>query len=79
MLSRPAHRIAEIGIARTQDRAHDETRFEKFDLEFHERMRQAYLAIAKRDPMRCEVIDASADEDAMAKDIWNTVAGRYKL
>jgi dTMP kinase len=69
----------ETGIARTRGRANDETRFEKFDLDFHERMRQAYLAIAKRDPMRCVVIDATQDEDTMAKDIWNTVAQRYKL
>jgi dTMP kinase len=69
----------DIGIARTHGRAHDETRFEKFNLEFHERMRQAYLAIAKRDPMRCVVIDAAQDEDTMAKEIWTAVAQRYKL
>jgi dTMP kinase len=69
----------DIGIARTHGRAHDETRFEKFNSDFHERLRQAYLSIARRDPMRCVVIDAAADEDTMAKAIWTAVAKRYKL
>ena len=69
----------ETGIARTQGRAGDETRFEKFDLAFHERMREAFLGIAKRDPMRVEVIDAAQDQDAVADAIWNVVAKRYKL
>ncbi len=69
----------EIGIARTQGRGHDETRFEKFDLAFHERMRQAYLSIARRDTARCAVVDAAQDEDAVAQAIWTTVAARFKL
>jgi len=69
----------ETGIARTHGRAHDETRFEKFDLAFHERMRQAYLAIARRDTARCAVIDASQDENAVAQAIWTTVATRFKI
>ena len=69
----------DIGIARTHGREHDETRFEKFNMDFHERLRAAYLAIARRDPTRCIVIDAAQDEDAMAKAIWNTIAKRFKL
>jgi dTMP kinase len=70
---------AAIGLARTQSRVHAETRFEKFGPDFHERLRQAFLAIAKRDPERCVVIDASADSDTVAETIWNTVAKRFKL
>ena len=69
----------ETGIARTQGRDHAENRFEKKGLEFQERLRQAFLAIARRDPMRCVVIDASQDEETVAKAIWKTVAERYKL
>jgi dTMP kinase len=68
----------EIGLARTQGRKAD-MRFEGFDLAFHTRMRNCYLAIAKRDRERCVVIDASADEGAIAQAIWKTVAKRYKL
>lgn len=68
----------DIGLARTQGRSKD-MRFEAFDVDFHERMRQAYLAIARRDRERCVVIDASTDEEALAAAIWNAVAKRYKL
>ena len=37
-----------------------ENRFEKFDRDFHERLRQAFLDIARRNPDRCLVIDAVA-------------------
>ena len=54
-------------------------RFESFDLAFHNRMRQCYLAIARRDPERCTVIDATADTETLAKSIWQAVAKRFKL
>jgi len=69
----------EAGLARTHGRGHDETRFEKFDAAFHQRLRQAYLAIAKRNPERCVVIDATQDSEAVAEDIWKTVAKRFRL
>ena len=67
------------GMARTHGREHAETRFEKKGGEFHERLRQAYLAIARRDPARCVVIDAAQDEDAVAAAIWKTVSRRYRI
>jgi dTMP kinase len=69
----------EVGMARTQGREHDESRFEKFGVEFHERLRQSFLAIGRRDHERCVVVDAAADGDAVAEAIWNAVAKRYKL
>ncbi|MEI9993740.1 MAG: dTMP kinase [Rhizomicrobium sp.] len=69
----------EVGLARTEGRANKETRFERKGTEFHERLRQAYLNIARRDPARCLVIDASAPVDVVAEAIWNAVAKRYKL
>lgn len=69
----------EIGLARTDQRAHAETRFEKKGAAFQERLRQAFLAIARREPARCVVIDASKDANAVAAAIWNAVAKRFKL
>lgn len=69
----------EIGLARTDGRAHNETRFEKKGTAFQDRLRQAFLAIARREPARCMVIDASHDADAVAAAIWNAVAKRFKL
>jgi dTMP kinase len=68
----------EQGLARTKGRAR-EMRFESFDLEFHERMRACYLAIARKHPERCIVLDAAADEDTLAEAVWNTIAKRFKL
>jgi dTMP kinase len=48
---------AETGLARAKARG-GETPFERLSLDFHDRLRQAYLAIAAREPARCVVIDA---------------------
>lgn len=37
----------------------EETRFEQEDLAFHERVRRGYLEIARREPGRCVILDAS--------------------
>ncbi len=42
------------------------SRFEKFDVAFHERLRQAFLDLARRAPERCVVIDATGNEDEVA-------------
>lgn len=53
----------EIGIARAKRRLEeegvDEGRMENLAMEFHQRVRQGYLAIAEDDPGRHMVIDAS--------------------
>ncbi len=69
----------ETGLARASGRGRGATRFENFDVEFHERLRQAFLAIARRSRERCVVIDASANAEAVAEAIWKTVAKRFKL
>lgn len=51
-------------------------RFEEEGAEFHEKLRDAYLAIATREPDRCVVIDASAAKDVVANTIWQMVQSR---
>jgi dTMP kinase len=70
---------AEEGLKRANARASTESRFEQFDIGFHERLRQAFLDIARRAPDRCRVIDASADENTVAEAIWKAVAARFAL
>ncbi|MDE1986668.1 MAG: dTMP kinase [Alphaproteobacteria bacterium] len=70
---------AEEGLKRAHARASSESRFEKFDVEFHERLRQAFLDIAKRNGDRCRVIDASGDEDTVAHAILDAVKTRFGL
>lgn len=69
----------EVGLGRAHARGVAESRFEKFGSEFHERLRQAFLDIAKRAPDRCRVIDAMGSEDEVAHAIWDAVAQRFGL
>ena len=69
----------ETGVARAMGRGGAESRFEQFDRDFHERLRQSFLDIAKRNPDRCILIDASGSEDEVAAAIWAQVARRFGL
>jgi dTMP kinase len=54
----------EAGLARKAPG--DVTRFEaEFDLDFHRRVRQGFLAIAAAEPDRISVVDATGDVDAV--------------
>ncbi|MBL4615559.1 MAG: dTMP kinase [Magnetovibrio sp.] len=73
----------ESGLARAGVReAHDgqgEDRYERMGHDFHNRLRQGFLDIAKKDTVRYEVIDASGDIGAVAMAIHETVATRMKV
>jgi dTMP kinase len=51
------------GLKRAAGRSGRETRFERMDEDFHERLRQGFLDIARQAPARCVVIDAQAAPD----------------
>jgi dTMP kinase len=68
-----------IGLKRAMARGAAENRFEKFGADFHARLRQAFLDIARRSPERCRVIDASSTEEAVAGAILAAVAARFDL
>ncbi|HWA29935.1 MAG TPA: dTMP kinase [Rhizomicrobium sp.] len=67
------------GLERAKARAGAENRFEQFDAAFHEKLRQAFIDIAKRDVGRCVLLDAGGGEDQVAALIWQTVAKRFSL
>jgi dTMP kinase len=67
------------GLERANARPGAENRFEKFGPEFHERLRQSFLDIAKRAPERCRLIDASGGVDDVAGAIFVAVARRFDL
>ena len=70
------------GLKRANARRGDETpdRFEKETLAVHERRREAFLAIARAEPERCVVIDASASpdevEDAVTAAVFTALEAR---
>lgn len=67
----------EVGLARAAKRGGD-ARFEAKGAAFHERLRQAYLAIARAEPNRCVVLDAQDSVEAVAKAVWAVIGGRLK-
>lgn len=69
----------DIGLARAHDRNDGEERFETKGHEFHERLRQAFLLIARKDPERCAVIDAEGPPDLIEARIWTAVKERLGL
>jgi dTMP kinase len=52
-----------------------EDRMEQLTKEFFERVRRGYLEIARKEPGRVKVIDASQTEDEVEKAIWREVDG----
>lgn len=56
-----------------------EDRYERMSHAFHERLRRGFRAIAKAEPRRCKVIDASGKPNEVAERIWAVVAKRFKL
>jgi dTMP kinase len=51
-------------------------RFEAEDPDFHQKLRSAYLALARQEPERCVVIDANRSVKKIAKEIWSIVESK---
>jgi dTMP kinase len=66
----------EAGLARAAGRAGREGRFESKGHDFHDRLRTAFLDIARREPERCAVLSAEGDPDTVAARVWDAVAAR---
>ena len=70
---------AKIGLERARKRASASAapdRFEKEEMQTHEKRREAFLDIAARDPGRCHVIDAQRSENDIADEIASIVEER---
>jgi dTMP kinase len=68
---RVSKRGVESALTQTGDR------FEKEDLDWHTRLRDAFLEIARKHPARCVVVDAAQDEDVLEAEIWDVVTTRF--
>ena len=69
---------AQVGLARAKSRRGQDVadRFEAESLEFHEKLRQAYRALAAEEPKRCVVIDGRAPREVVSERIWALVHER---
>jgi len=54
-------------------------RFEDEESAFHERVRRAYLELAKREPKRWVVVDARQPVDAVQATLWSVLMGRLPV
>lgn len=60
-----------LGLARRPDA--ERNRLDREDLAFHERVRAGFLAVAREEPERVTVLDASRAADAVASDLLTRV------
>jgi dTMP kinase len=63
---------AETGFERNKEKKPD--RFEKENLSFHKRVREGYLNLAKAEPKRWLVIDATNSKEQITNIIWQRVS-----
>ena len=68
----------DIGLARAAKRRGKDAadRFEGEAIEFHEKLRDAFLQVGASEPDRCVLIDARAPRSKVAQTIWNVVNER---
>jgi dTMP kinase len=69
-----------VGLARAKSRRGKSIadRFEAESNEFHEKLRQAYRALATDEPKRCIVVDGRAPREVVADHIWSIVQERLR-
>ena len=69
---------AETSLARAHARnaaePHCETRMDEQSIEFHQRVYEAYHALAERESERVKVIDGRASINAIERAVWDVVA-----
>ena len=66
----------EAGLERAAAKAGREDRYERMDRDFHGRVRDGFLDIARRAPERCAVVDAAQPVDDVQKAIRALVGDR---
>jgi dTMP kinase len=67
-LERAGARFANISAA--------EDRFERMGTEFHQRLRNGFIEIARKNPERCEIVDANGDIDLVCERMISVVSNR---
>lgn len=68
----------EEGLKRAGERG-GHARYESMSRDFHERLRQGFLEIAKEEPQRCVVVDGTAAIEDVERAIRSAVATRLNL
>jgi dTMP kinase len=78
----------ELGLKRATQRKRESSvtsaegepdRFETMNIAFHKSLREEFLAIAKAEPARCVVINATESAQRVEDQVWAIVRERFKL
>lgn len=70
---------SELGLRRIREHRSDQVnRLDREQLAFHERVRNAFLILAKRHPQRIVIVDASAELDTVIKNVEQLINSRFK-
>jgi dTMP kinase len=69
----------EVGLMRAAARRGNAAadRFEAEDIKFHQELREAYRQIAVAEPQRCVLIDATAEPDIVAANVWSVLRDKF--
>lgn len=72
----------ELGLERAHGRNRKtqdvETRIDEQAIDFHRKVRDAYLQLAADEPNRVKLIDGSGSEEAVEEDVWNAALEALK-
>lgn len=72
------HIKAEEGLRRANNRLSkqnsSENRYEKMDISFHKRLEKGFLEIAKKEPKRCFIVDASKSLESVCKEVFDVIS-----
>lgn len=69
----------EVGLERAGRRNNNENRFERLDIDFHHRIRAGFLDIARTEPQRCVVLDATQEVEVLHKQVVAVIGERLGL
>lgn len=68
-----------LGLARRANAAGTPNRLDLESAAFHERVRERYLELARAEPRRFVVLDASRDPETLEADVWAAVSARVSV
>ena len=73
----------EVGLKRAIDRNRslslDEDRYERMNIEFHRKLREGFLDIAKNNPKRCRIVNAQGSLENVASRVWEEVSKKFSF
>ncbi|MDA9769448.1 dTMP kinase [Emcibacteraceae bacterium] len=66
-------------LEREEENTDKEDRYERMGAEFHKKLQESFLDIARKHPERCIVVSAKGTIDEVANRIWQAIAPKLEL